>query len=135
MVFVGMYRRIRPFQGFLGGAKWISQPSHGYDRRAPSCRRRSPRRCCRWYSARRSAGNGPTCPAWALGAAGQVAAAPRASGPPKGERTRGMVGGQPTWLCVKIQIGWPPVNIRFNPTTKIGSKMGGAPIPKWDHEF
>ena len=27
----------------------------------------------------------------------------------------------------------PPVNIRFNPTTKTGSKMGGAPkTPKWD---
>ena len=37
------------------------------------------------------------------------------------------------WPWVKIQIV-PPVNIRLNPTTKIGSKMGGEFTyqPKWD---
>ena len=36
-------------------------------------------------------------------------------------------------VMVKIQIA-PLVNIRFNPTTKIGSKMGGefTETPKWD---
>ena len=34
------------------------------------------------------------------------------------------------WLWAKSQIV-PPVNIRFNPTTKIGSKMG-APTPTRD---
>ena len=34
---------------------------------------------------------------------------------------------------VKSQIGWPLVKFRFNPTIKVGSKMGGAPkTPKWD---
>ena len=35
------------------------------------------------------------------------------------------IGFIPTWPWVIIQI--VPVNIRFNPTTQIGSKMGGAP--------
>ena len=45
-------------------------------------------------------------------------------------RTRG-----PKWSWLKIQIGWPPVNIRFNPTTKIGSTICGAPTPKWYYWF
>ena len=38
------------------------------------------------------------------------------------------------WPWVKAQIVGP-VNIRFNPTTEIGSNMGGAPTPKWCHWF
>ena len=38
--------------------------------------------------------------------------------------TRGLVGQNPI----------PPVNIRFNPSTKIGPKMG-APTPKWNYWF
>ena len=39
--------------------------------------------------------------------------------------------GDIIWPWVKIP--YAPVNIRFNPTTKIPTKMGGAPkAPKWD---
>ena len=54
----------------------------------------------------------------------------------------GLWRGPPLLLCIVRVYGAahlargqnpkpvPPVNIRFNP--KIGSKMGGAPTPKWD---
>ena len=47
-------------------------------------------------------------------------------------RTQGNEVSKGDLVKTQSQIGEPPVNIRFNPTTKIGSKMGGAPIPKWD---